>query len=191
MRATMTLTGLYNYDNTIFDGWTFPEGVNVETLKTSLLYECSGLELTLPNADLFKIVTGSWCMRKRHSWERALAAINKQYDPLNNYDRTEQTSDLESGSSGASGETSGSVEDKTAAFNSSSYSPKEKTENSQESETSANFGRALQHTSRTFGNIGVTTSQQMLKAELDISPELDINSIIIRDFKREFCLMVY
>lgn len=191
MRATMTLTGLYQYDNTIFDGWRFPEGVDAETLKTNLLYECSGLCITLPNPDLFKIVTNAWCIRKNHAWSRSLAAINAEYDPLHNYDRTEQTSDLESGSSGYSGEASGSTEDKTAAFNSSSYSPKAKSESEQESESSANYGKAYQHTSKTFGNIGVTTSQQMLKSELDIAPDLDIIGIIIRDFKREFTLAVY
>ena len=191
MRATMTLIGLHNYDSTIFDGWTFPEGISKETLIPALLYECSDLELTLPNADLFKIVTNGWCIRKARSWERAYTAMTEQYNPLHNYDRTELTSDLESGSSGHSGEVSGSNTETTAAFNSSSYSPKGKIQTEQDSESSATFGRSFQHTTKVSGNIGVMSSQDMLNQELDVSERLDIYHIIIRDFKREFCLMVY
>ena len=192
MRATLTVTGLYNYDNTIFDGWTMPQGVDIEHLKDNILYECSGLELTLPNADLFKVCTASWCRRKAHAWERALSAINAEYNPIHNYDRQEIVSDAETGSSGVSGELSNSTEDRTAAFNSSTYSPKERTTVNQDSESSATYGKNVQHLSTIKGNIGVTTSQQMIEAEEKLAENgLDIYAIITRDFKREFCLMVY
>ena len=41
------------------------------------------------------------------------------------------------------------------------------------------------------GNIGVTMTQQMLSAELDVRPKLNIYSYIIEDFKQRFCLMIY
>ena len=191
MRGTLTLNGLYNFDSTIFDGWTFPTGIDKTTLIPALLYECSSMEITLPNPDLFKVVTFAWCTRKARSWERALAAMTAQYNPLHNYDRRESVSDAESGSSGHSGEVSGSNTETTAAFNSASYSPKGKNETEQESESSATFGRSYLHSSTITGNIGVTSSQDMLNQELDVSERLDIYAIIIRDFKREFCLMVY
>lgn len=191
MRATLTITGLYNFDNTIFDGWTFPEGVDPEEVKTAILYECSSYELTLPNADLFKVVTSSWCRRKAHAWERALAAINAIYNPIHNYDRTETATDTESGSSGHSGEISSTTTEKTAAFNAATYANKDQITNNQDSEASAVYGKNVGHSSRITGNIGVTTSQQMVSAELDLSEKLDIYQIITRDFKREFTLMVY
>lgn len=45
--------------------------------------------------------------------------------------------------------------------------------------------------SHVFGNIGVTTSQQMLRSELDIIPELDLIEFIADDFHSEFNLMMY
>ena len=42
-----------------------------------------------------------------------------------------------------------------------------------------------------FGNIGVTTSQQMLRSELNIIPELDLVEFIADDFHSEFNLMMY
>ena len=191
MQATLTITGLYNYDNTIFDGWVFPEGINPEEVKAAILYECSGLELTLPNPDLFKVVTSGWCRRKALAWERALDAINAEYNPIHNYDRTETSNDTESGSSGHSGEISSTTTEKTAAFNSANYANKDQITNNQDSEASATYGKSVGHSSRITGNIGVTTSQQMVTAELDLSEKLDIYQIITRDFKREFTLMVY
>lgn len=43
----------------------------------------------------------------------------------------------------------------------------------------------------TTGNIGVTTSQQMLEQEIDISYKLNIIQIICDSFKERFCLLVY
>ena len=191
MRATLTLTGLYKYDNTIFAGWELPEGMDADTLKTQLLYECMDFELTITEPELFKIVTLSWCKRKAHSWERALAAINASYNPIHNYDRQETLSEALTGSSGTSVDASGTGTESVAAFNSSSFSPKSRVENYQNSESTSTYGNQHQHTLRASGNIGVTTSQQMVKDEIELSGMLDIYGVIIRDFKREFCLMVY
>ena len=45
--------------------------------------------------------------------------------------------------------------------------------------------------SHIHGNIGVTTSQQMLESELEVSPKLNIYDYIVRDFRQRFCLLVY
>ena len=45
--------------------------------------------------------------------------------------------------------------------------------------------------SRIHGNIGVTTSQQMLQQEIDIAPKLNIMNYIIDSFKNRFCIMVW
>lgn len=191
MKATLTITGLYNWDDTIFDGWQLPIGVDLDHLKSAVLYECSGLELTLPNPDIFKVCTASWCLRKNRAWTRALDAMKASYNPIHNYDRTETHSENESGSSGHNGELSSTSTETTAAFNSSNYSPKSKVENGQESESSATYGRTAAHTITAKGNIGVTTSQQMVRDEIELSPDLDIYRIITQDFKKEFCVMVY
>lgn len=191
MRPTLTLTGLYNYDNTIMDGWTFPEGVDADALKKSLLYECMDLEITLPDPDIFKVVTYAWCRRKANAWARALAAMSASYNPIHNYDRTETLAEATTGSAGASAEGSGSSTETVAAFNASTYSPKSRVSNTSESESSTTYGNQHQHTLRATGNIGVTTSQQMVQDEINLSGNLDICSVIIQDFKREFCLLVY
>ena len=41
------------------------------------------------------------------------------------------------------------------------------------------------------GNIGVTTSQQMIEAEMKLREQYNIYEIIAAEFKAKFCLMVY
>ena len=48
-----------------------------------------------------------------------------------------------------------------------------------------------QYDSRIHGNIGVTTSQQMLQSELDLIPKLSLIDYITDDFHIEFCLGIY
>ena len=49
---------------------------------------------------------------------------------------------------------------------------------------------SVKHTAHLYGNIGVTTSQQMINEELAMRRG-DLESYIIDDFKHRFCLMVY
>ena len=58
-------------------------------------------------------------------------------------------------------------------------------------------GEKIEHegsTERTmlaYGNIGVTTSQEMLTQELELAKIIEVIPIIIESFKNRFCLMVY
>lgn len=46
------------------------------------------------------------------------------------------------------------------------------------------------HKARMYGNIGVTTTQQMIEQERSIAL-FDLFSVIINDFKSEFCILIY
>ena len=41
------------------------------------------------------------------------------------------------------------------------------------------------------GNIGVTTAQQMVTAELELLPKINVVNYIVELFKHDFCIMVY
>lgn len=53
------------------------------------------------------------------------------------------------------------------------------------------FSGEVTKESHISGNIGVTTSQQMLQQEIDISPALNIYRIMVQSFKERFCILVY
>lgn len=49
----------------------------------------------------------------------------------------------------------------------------------------------VQHDAHLHGNIGVVSSQDMLRQEIEIAPLLDVDDYIINSFKNRFCLLVY
>ena len=71
--------------------------------------------------------------------------------------------------------------------------------NSEQSATTQNISHKLTHgekvgetfTSYIHGNIGVTTSQQMLESELELAPKINTINYIVNSFKMRFCILVY
>lgn len=191
MEALLPLAGLYNWDTSIFDEIELPEGVILAQLTEALLLECGTFSVTLPDPAIFKRCVKTWSIRRSGAWTRALAAMTAEYNPIHNYDRSEQVSDIENTDAFTSNSTSGTSTGSAAAFNSSAFENKDKVVSSQTGQGSASQGRAFQHSARLSGNIGVTTSQAMVEAELDLADKLDIYSYIVADFKKEFCLLIY
>ena len=136
----------------------------------------------------------------------------KESRDLKHADKGSETkSDSRSGTETESGTGSNSstLTVERAGFNSSSYGADEKqtasgtaksdvtrkdnssgTETRNDERSGSDTGTIQRETVRT-GNIGVTTTQQMLREELEIRPQLNIYKYIIEDLKSRFCLLVY
>lgn len=179
MPATMSLLGLYNWDNSILDGLTVPEDVDKSVLVNNLLRECAEFEILYPQPEALKFFVNEWAKERLPVWEKLAATLRFEYDPISNYDRREEWTDESSGS------TEGTSENKTAGYNSAGSDVPE----SQSSASSSASGRN-KRTGRAYGNIGVTTTQQMIEEERRIS-EFDIENVIIQEFKKTFCLLIY
>lgn len=171
MPATMSLLGLYNWDSTILDGLSVPTGVDKSVLINNLLRECAELEIIYPQPESLKFFVGVWSKERLPVWEKLAATLKFEYDPISNYDRKEEWTD----------EGSGSSETLTAGYNSAEA-------DIPEAKSSANSkGR---RSGRAYGNIGVTTTQQMIEQEREIA-DFDVDQVIILEFKKTFCLLIY
>ena len=206
--ATISVLGLLEADGTCLDGISegLPEGVDAGIVKTSIMSNCAELEILFPEPTIFKQLLTAWAKTKRLPWARYYAAITAQYSPLENYDRQETESTGENTTSATNGTSSSSGTSSTSrgvsAFNDTYtqngeavYQPKDhesgSVTNTVSAGTTGTGAKTGTKTSRIHGNIGVTTSQQMLQAELDITAALDVYQHITEDFKRQFCLLVY
>lgn len=89
MTATMSVLGLYNWDNTLFSLLSVPEGLDKETLVDFILAECSDLETLYPNPDVLKGLIGVWSITQQYEWNKLYNTLTLQYNPIDNYDRTE------------------------------------------------------------------------------------------------------
>ncbi len=204
---TLSILGLYNYDNTLFDEMQVPEGVDkTGILIPNLLAELSELEVIYPRPDVMKTIIGVWSRKQKPVWEKLMATVNLEYNPIYNKDgyyQETETRDLANSNriTDRISETvtdEGSNTNSVAAFNSSAFENREKdtiaNERRDEAEnTSISNGTDTGDITRErheYGNIGVTTTQQMIKEEREVV-QFNIVGYIIEDFKQRFCIMVY
>ncbi len=195
MRATISILGLYNLNDTIFDNINLPAEVDHDTLVNNLLAELAELELIYSDFNFMKFMIEVWSSKELPTWERVVKASNKVYDPIENYDRIEEWRDNLNQNSAINNQSSGNstLQHDVAGFNSSDLvnSSKDTNNVSNTGWSTDNSNSAGYHSGRVHGNIGVTTSQQMLQSELDIAPKLNVYDFIINSFKNRFCLQVY
>lgn len=92
MSIQLSVLGLYQYDPTILDADHFllPAGVDRETLLPLILTESAELEVMYPNPQTLGAVIKAWSAARRPAWERIKAALEAEYNPIHNYDRTEE-----------------------------------------------------------------------------------------------------
>ena len=94
--AKITLIGMYNFDNTLFDGLELPEGINKEEFVMSLLMRDGEFEVLYPNFTFLKGAIAIWSKKWHHTFEKWLIGQEADWDPIENYDRYEEYDDTHS-----------------------------------------------------------------------------------------------
>lgn len=234
----LSVLGLYKYNSGLFSEMVYPSGFTAaqkQTVVGNILAECAELEILFPDWDTCKNMIGLWSKMNVPVWDRIYQASLLEYNPIENYNRTEvettgagKTSkhtgtdtstlsgtDTQTVSSSGSETHSGTdtntnaitsydsnslythdqdsflhghhVNDSSSGSNSTAYGKKESFQHGETITDEENISRE-NHTS---GNIGVTTSQQMLEQEIEVAAKLNIINIIVESFKDRFCLLVY
>lgn len=114
------------------------------------------------------------------NWNKLYATLSLEYNPISNYDMTEsetvenEKTNSREGSQSVSTTTSGNSADNVFGFNSSGAVGDSTTTTSATNSTTStdsDSGSGTDNTERTLtrsGNIGVTTSQQMIESERDL-----------------------
>ena len=204
--AKITLIGcnafFENLGDDLFKGLKLPTGLAKKTLTDNILLQGGEFEVLYSDPWALQNYISVWADREQATFQRWVDALAIEYAPLENYDRHEDWTDtLDSdGTSNTTGtndtSTSGTVTTDVSAFDSSSYQPKDKVTSSEtiDNDTTERNTSTLDntgvHSGRIHGNIGVTTSQQMLESELDLG-YWNIYSRITDMFLKEFCIMIY
>lgn len=192
--AKITLIGLYNYDNTIFDGLQLPAYFDKETLVNTILLAGGEFGCLYPGAEFMKQAISLWSAKNQRYFERLAILMQTEYDPLENYNRQEKWTDIGEGSSESNFDntTTGTDESKVSAFNSNEYENR-----NLDSTTGYDYGNSSgsseyenNREGYARGNIGVTTSQEMFRQEMGIV-SLSPYDVIAGDFINEFCIKLY
>lgn len=258
----LSVLGLYKADSGLFSEMVYPSGFTSDEKQTvvqNILAECAELECLFPSTDTMRSMIGLWSKLNISVWERIFTASKLDYNPIENYNRTEietisdDRTDTHSGNdvnrlSGTDTETTSGTNTQTNTgtdthTTSETNSGTDTTTNSQTAydsnspyvhdtssllhghsksgsdslayghtisdtgsgSASTSYGKTetLTHGEKivhegditkenhTTGNIGVTTSQQMLEQEIELSAKLNVMKMIVDSFKERFCLLVY
>lgn len=204
---TMSVLGLYNYDNSLFSTMQVPEGVDRDNiLVPNLLAELAELEVLYTDPEIMKTLINVWSRKQLPVWEKLQATVNLEYNPIYNkdgyYEETENTerenSNRTTDSLTAAVTDAGTNLNQVSAFNSSTFENREKdTLNNTRNETQTNTGTSsgtesgeVTRSRHEYGNIGVTTTQQMINEEREVV-KFNMVNYIIEDFKQRFCVLVY
>ena len=216
--AKITLIGMNNYmesmNDDLFKYLTLPAGINKQTLVNNILLRGGEFESLYGDPYFLQNMIGVWSEKWQRTFTKWMQALSINYDPLYNYDRHEIYKDIRSenessnrsenaitsDTSNSSG--SGTTTNEVSAYDSSSYSPHDQSTSSSSGNNTSTatsnasgtnkrtLGETISHDAHLYGNIGVTTSQQMLKDELDIN-EWNVYEHITDLFLNEFSIYVY
>lgn len=183
MQERLSILGVNNYRSDIWEYFQVPLGVSRQNAIDSILMECAELGLVYTDPDILKQQIALWSAKELPGWKRMQLAFSEDYNPLHNFDRYEEYTDTGS----ASGTGTGQSTNKVAGFNQSAgLANRDQTD--QTSSSSSNSTGT--HKGHLYGNIGVTTSAQMLEGELAIRHQNMID-IIVRSFKNNLCVQIY
>ena len=204
----LSVLGLYRYDPTIFDNFAVPYGVDKDNLVAEIIFETAELEVLIPDSDLLKSMIGVWSNVRMKSWQDMMNVLTvRGYDPFINMDRKEtETRDLH----GTANNTRSYNEqnentpnltttDQIQSYDSGAWQDRQKRLNSGK-ETAKHTGSTGDAgstsdngtiTRRTIGDSAMYTKQNIIEQEMRIREQYDIYQIIIGEFKKEFCLLIY
>lgn len=170
----LSIMGLYEHDNTIFQGLQLPEGLDQEAVIHEILLQCAELEIMYPDINILKLAITTWSIANQYTWQKLYDTMVVEYNPIWNVDANVTIDRNTSGS--------GNATDAVKGFNSNTWAESDKTDTTSEAEEDVYEHRT--------GNIGVTTTQQMLEQERKIA-EFNMISYIAQSFKQRFCLLIY
>lgn len=205
--------------NKVTQDWDRVEvGVDLETARDSILYQTAELSLACASSpDTFRGLVKLWADKNFNVWQELWNTLNYTYNPIYNYDREEhgkdktterhvETPDLTTTDNyerKLKDEGTSDTEEKVAAFNngladsstSHTHSVADATGNTenvnrQEGTRKNDADDIFQHDFHAFGNIGVTTTQEMIQKQREVV-QFNLIDYIVEDFKKEFCILVY
>lgn len=176
--SEVTVVGLYNYDNSLFDGLTLPDGVDKETAVFTILEKNGDFGVIYPDFEFMKECITRWSITNQSVFTKMWATVTAEYNILENYDRISDITRINDGI-----DTATSIDAQTS-FNSLDFR-----------ETAKNTGNSTSHnnetvTDRTHGNIGVTSSQQMIMQERTVAL-FNFYDFVADLFAIKFCIKIY
>lgn len=205
----LNILNLYGIEK-VFKDIVIPSGVDKEILVNTIIDKCGLNEPMFYDMPLLNMKIQNFFLKNKEVFNRLYEACTLEYEMIENYDRKEfinrdstKTNNYEyKSNTNTKEEITGndvnieqvSPYDGEGFKNSNKYSNDKTQENVSDLTDSGNNKNDETGKEKEMnwihGNIGVTTSQQMLESELQIRPKLNIYDLITDMFYKEFMLFI-
>lgn len=196
--ANYSVSTLYGYDSSIFDGLTVPATIDKNKVVSKILMESAPFETLYADPAELKLYIEVWSDASQERWNRWAAAWVQaaDFNPLENKDITIKDTLTKDGKDKTTDEMSYGRTDtgSVSAYDSVSYNPHDKTElggKDTRTVTGEFINRKDIRDIHEHGNIGVTSLAQLITSYDEAVDQLDTYDKITADFIRQFCIMVY
>lgn len=190
MRALLSIIALYKYNPDLFDLLHIPDGLDREALIDELCMQLGELNLIITDPDVLKEAIDRWSRTRLPNWEHFYETMNYEYNPIWNKDgviKEVETRDLKATRDGTlTGDDKGS----RSAFNESDFQNVDRSLIDHKTKDAGTDTGTVTRERTEKGNIGIVTTQQMIREEREIA-EFSIYNLIINEFMLRFCIMVY
>lgn len=184
-----------------FDDAEIDSRLDKEEIKMAILERCGTLFPLYTHSDMFKSFSDSFFKQRKDIITKLIDSTKFEYNPIDNYDRTEEVHRKYGEKTSNENETeadstrNNTQQSEVSAFDSDVYQPKEKvTGTLADKDKTTGKGSGTSDITediitRTRGNIGVTTTQQMIEAERKVVLFNVYNWIAI-EFEQHFFICV-
>ena len=184
-----------------FDDADIDSRLDKEEIKMAILGRCGTLLPIYTNSSMFKVFSDSFFKQRKEIITKLIDTTKLDYNPIDNYDRTEEVKRDYEGTNENKTETNGkstrnsTQESKVSAYDSNEYLPKDQViGSSKDEDESGTKGTGKDKivesiSTRTRGNIGITTTQQMIESERKVVL-FNIYEWIAIEFEQQFFICV-
>ncbi len=192
-----------------------------QNIVDNILLECAELEVVYPDSDYMKLAIGVWSAKRLYTWQRIADVLYRKYDPFVNMNRHEWRTTLEDRNLAGSetpnltdretrnlaGTNDSTVTGNVNAFNDSSANGVQRDKVTTDQDTTDTGTVTNTHTGTVNttdtgtvtttddyhieGDSAIRDAQDIIRLETEQRLANDMIDIIIEDFKKRFCLMVY
>lgn len=211
----MNLQNQLDFLPTLLDGVVLPAPLDPDLMRSQIMLDCGLLTPLYSEPDTMKTAIQYWFAARSWTFEHLIKIILAEYNPIENYDRNEKykrtnkqnrdISETNSGTDTTERSVKGDVTSvgEVSAYNSGSWenASRSVTTDGQTITTDLEHGKKIKtdddldasedYEGRTHGNIGVTTTQQMLEQEIALLNEFNVYEWISKEFQSDLMLSVY
>lgn len=176
------------YQVDLFADIELAEGIDKKLVVDTIVLNYYDLMPLENNPVLYKLMVDLFFKKNKDSFNRINIALSEEYNALHNFDRFEDRNETRLNNHVDNFNENYINTNKVSAFNEDTFQNDNQNDSNTNTKRDSTDNDTLTTSNHLYGNIGVTTSQQMLESEIKLRRAHDIYTIIAEEFAKNLLL---